>query len=224
MAEPPPGRCAGTLSDHDARRRVDRMAGQLAGLAAAGIAGVRCMAPAALDGADWRRVIDRGRQARGDLRAIVWTHGVAAHVVAGLEDCGFDAAVASDAWWNLADDWLYQEIARLSRIGSVLACPEVPFGPRLGETAGSAAAAGIAATRALRLAPWLFDGLILQTGFAWGDPDPLRPDAIPRPARSTRPSIWPPPCGWRMPVSIAILSTQRPLKPRPRRPGGRFRC
>ncbi|MEN2989671.1 alpha-1,4-glucan--maltose-1-phosphate maltosyltransferase [Tistrella sp. BH-R2-4] len=175
------GRNPAGPSGGDAGRQVDRMAGQLAGLAAAGVAGVRCMAPAALGGADWRRVIDRGRQARGDLRAIVWTHGVAAHVVAGLEGCGFDAAVASDAWWNMADDWLYQEIARLARIGSVLTCPEVPFGPRLGETAGSIAAAQVAAARALKLAPWLFDGLILQAGFAWGDPDPLRPDAVPRP-------------------------------------------
>ncbi|WP_372094502.1 alpha-1,4-glucan--maltose-1-phosphate maltosyltransferase [Tistrella mobilis] len=150
---------------------------------AAGVAGFRAPLPQAVTPEIWARL--RARAA--DCRLLLWSHGLTEERIDALAACGFDAAVASDAWWDLAAPWMLDEIARLSRIGSVLACPEVPFGPRLPEILGGPEAAEAAGRRSLKLAPFLFDGIVVQAGFDRGAPDPLRPD-MPAPEGPRQPA------------------------------------
>src|SRR5690606_4904530 len=91
-----------------------------------GLSGVVCQAPQALSAAQWRELIARCRAAHPSACFIAWTPGVPAAAVEALADAGFDAAVSSLPWWDFRAAWLFEEDARLRRIGAVIVPVEDP--------------------------------------------------------------------------------------------------
>ena len=51
-------------------------------------------------------------------------------MVAGLSECGFDAAASSSCWWDFRAAWIDEDAARVAALGEVIALTEPPSGPR----------------------------------------------------------------------------------------------
>ncbi len=132
--------------------------------AEAGVAGVRCDAPAEVPGGLWRRLTG----ALPGCRFLAWTPGLAAEAAAGLRGLGFAGAFDSLAWWDLRAAWLAEEHARLAGIGPVLATVEPPFGQRLAAQHEEGWLAERAARRHLRLATAAGAGMLVPMGFEYG--------------------------------------------------------
>jgi starch synthase (maltosyl-transferring) len=69
----------------------------------------------------FKAVIAAVKSALPDCKFLAWTPGVAAHRVASLAGCGFDAAFSSGAWWDFRAAWLAEEALRLRPFGAVIA-------------------------------------------------------------------------------------------------------
>jgi len=150
---------------------ADALAGwwakRLARLAAAGVAGFRCLRPAAVPAEVWRRVIGEVRAVHGECLFIADTPGLAWDEARRLSGCGFDYLTSSAAWWDGRAEWLLLEHEALRPVAPLIAYPEQPFGKR--------AAAGGAARRALGVAAATGAGLLVPMGFEHGATAPLDP-------------------------------------------------
>jgi starch synthase (maltosyl-transferring) len=104
---------------------------RLARLARVGAAGFRCEDPGAMPPNLWRHVIAGVKQRVPNCRFLAWTPGLDWRTIAALWDVGFDAAFSSVAWWDGRATWLVEEHELLRGFGTVIGCPEVPYGPRL---------------------------------------------------------------------------------------------
>ncbi|SDB15994.1 maltotransferase domain-containing protein [Belnapia rosea] len=139
--------------------------------AAAGVSGFRCDAPARTPGRVWRRLTS----ALPEARFLAWTVGLPADALPDLTGVGFTATFDSLAWWDLREDWLTEEAARLAAIAPAIATVEAPFGPRLAARDPDPAMAERAALRHLRLAAGIGAGLLVPMGFEYGARRPLDP-------------------------------------------------
>ena len=83
---------------------------------------------------------------RVDAGELAWRN------VAQLKELGFAGAFSSLPWWDGRASWFVEEHELLRTIGSVIACPEAPFGTRLARRFEDAPdqAAGLPALAALR--------------------------------------------------------------------------
>lgn len=145
---------------------ADALAGwwieRLGRLLQAGIAGFRCLEPADVPAALWRRIIT---PLQGNHCAfLAWTPGVPRAALPRLAGLGFDHVCSSLGWWDGRATWLAEEFALLRRIAPVMAGPEPSFYER--RAARVAAPFSAAACRfALRLAAATGDGLFVPMGF-----------------------------------------------------------
>lgn len=147
-----------------------RWRGRLALLIQHGIAGFCCHEPAKFPAGGWRRLIAKAREQRAACHFLAWTPGCTHRQLDEMAGCGFDAVFSSGAWWDFRAPWYFREYGKLAAIGSVLALPEDPFGPRLASLAGfrDQQTRRLGALRALHFATASGAGWLMTMGFEFG--------------------------------------------------------
>jgi len=140
---------------------VDR----LVRLARAGAAGFRCTEPQLVPARVWRHVIASVRQSCPDCCFLAWTPGLDWPAVAALRGLGFSAAFSSLPWWDGRASWFVEEHELLRGIGSVIACPEAPFGPRVARRYGESPNLPPIYRHLLRCAAATGNGIMVPMGF-----------------------------------------------------------
>jgi starch synthase (maltosyl-transferring) len=136
-------------------------------LAQAGVCGFRCLEPQLVPPHIWRQVIAAVAQSFPDCRFLAWTPGLTWQDVANLRETGFAGSFSSLAWWDGRAGWFVEEHELLRSIGSVIACPEAPFGPRLARRFENRANAPATYRHMLRCAAATGDGLMVPMGFEY---------------------------------------------------------
>jgi len=143
------------LADNDAT--VDWWDRTLAAFQAAGIAGFRCLSPANVSAAIWRRLIEAAHARDGAAKFMAWIPGVAPADVAGLAQAGFDYGFSSSCWWDFKSAWLNDDAERIASVA-----PAIALTNPLGEGFGGNAAAR---RRALHFAAAYCAGWLMPRGF-----------------------------------------------------------
>jgi starch synthase (maltosyl-transferring) len=129
------------------------------------VAGFRCLDPQLVPANVWRHVIAAVQQKFPHCRFLAWTPGLAWRNVAQLKELGFAGAFSSLPWWDGRASWFVEEHELLRTIGSVIACPEAPFGTRLARRFGDAPDQAQVYRHWLRCAVATGDGLMVPMGF-----------------------------------------------------------
>ena len=162
----------GDAADHP---YLSMIAERLRGLTGAGVSGFRClhwdtMPPAALES-----LIAMVRGNASDVRFLAWTPGTTLEARQALRGTGFDGAFSSLRWWDLRERWIADEHEQLRSIGYEIAFPEVPFDKRIAHEVEPLEVLQRRATRALRIAAGMGDGLLVPMGFEYGCRDRFDP-------------------------------------------------
>lgn len=138
----------------------------------AGVDRFRCLRPAAVPPAIWRKLIAEIQAARPATAFYAWTPGLSWAEIDRLQSIGFAGGFSSVAWWDGQAPWLAEERELLNRVGPAIAFPVPPDG----EHAAPArlfprhpGARHIALRQALRLAAATGDGLLVPAGFEGGN-------------------------------------------------------
>ncbi len=148
-----------------AERLAAWWAQHLVSLIRAGVAGFRCLDPQLVPPEMWRSIIAQVRQGSADCVFLAWTPGVAWADIAQLRGVGFTAAFSSLPWWDGRASWLIDEHELLRGVGSVIACPEAPFGPRLARRFEGHGNLPAVYRHQLRCAAAIGDGILVPMGF-----------------------------------------------------------
>ena len=111
---------------------LDLPAGELEPWLEAGVTGFCCEAAHERPPASWKRLIAKTRDRYPETLFLAFTYGAAPAMVAGLSECGFDAAASSSCWWDFRAAWIDEDAARIAALGEVVALTEPPSGPRPG--------------------------------------------------------------------------------------------
>src|SRR5271170_6476509 len=111
---------------------LDLPAGELEPWLEAGVAGFCCEAAHERPPASWKRLITGARGRYPETLFLAFTYGAAPAAIAGLSECGFDAAASSSCWWDFRAAWIDEDAARVAALGEVIALTEPPSGPRPG--------------------------------------------------------------------------------------------
>ena len=136
-------------------------------LTRAGVAGFRCVDPQLVPPALWRSIIGAVRANAADCRFLAWTPGLAWDDVADLRGAGFTAAFSSLPWWDGRSSWFIDEHELLRGIGSVIACPEAPFAPRLARRFEGHGDLPAVYRHQLRCAAAVGEGILIPMGFEY---------------------------------------------------------
>ena len=128
---------------------------------AAGLAGVRILGLEQAPG-----VVAALREAAPDSVLIAWTPGLPRAALAQLQGASF--VVSSSAWWDFRSDWFWDELQALQQVAPVIACPEVPFGPRAASLLHDPAVVQATLRRAAGFACAIGDGWLVPEGFEAG--------------------------------------------------------
>lgn len=127
----------------------------------AGVAGFRCLAPAALAPEDWRVLVAAVHAQQPECCFMAWTPGMGIEQVSRLAEAGFEAAFLSLPWWDYRSSWLAEEHNRLHTDMAVVAPVEDPGnGP-----ADRALQDPRHAMRALWTATFVGGGMLIPMGF-----------------------------------------------------------
>jgi len=114
---------------------IDWWIDRLGRLAVAGVAGFRCIDPQFVSPIAYARIISAVTHNHPQCRFLVWTPGLDWSSVGALRGVGFAGAFSSVAWWDGHAPWFVEEHNLLRGLGAIIGCPEIPFGPRLAQTA-----------------------------------------------------------------------------------------
>ena len=144
-------------------------------LTAAGVAGFLCRGTEAVPSSIWREIVAAVRRELPACRFLAWTPGLAWPVVLELRGAGFDAVFSSLPWWDERKSWLIDEYEVLRQVGSVIACPEAPFGARLARNLGRDQTLSAVYLHKLRLAAAAGPGLMVPMGFEFASPRDMDP-------------------------------------------------
>ena len=136
------------------RRLVDR-----------GVAGFRCLEPQLVPAKVWRHIVGAVQQDFPHCRFLAWTPGLVWGDAVQLKELGFGGAFSSLPWWDGRASWFIEEYGLLRTLGSVIACPEAPFGPRLARRFEDAPDLSRVYRHWLRCAAATGDGLMVPMGF-----------------------------------------------------------
>lgn len=82
----------------------------------AGVAGFCCRSLPSRSTQFWHSTIGRAKSIQPTTVFIAWTPGCTSAQVTALSHCGFDATVASTAWWDYSAKWLEEESVRLMQV------------------------------------------------------------------------------------------------------------
>jgi starch synthase (maltosyl-transferring) len=147
-------------------------------LADAGVAGFRCAEPHLVPPDVWRHIIATVKDTFPACHFLAWTPGLSWHEIAGLRGSGFDAAFSSLPWWDGRASWFVEEHELLRGIGSIIACPEAPFGPRLARRFEGVPSLPPVYRHMLRRAAATGDGLMVPMGFELAASEDMDPHQI----------------------------------------------
>ena len=136
-------------------------------VARAGVTGFGCEDPHLVPPEVWRYFIALVRQKIPECRFLAWTPGLDWLDIASLRGVGFDAAFSSVAWWDGRASWFVEEHELLRGFGSVIGCPEAPFGPRLARRSANSGGHGGTHRHMLLRAAATGDGLMIPMGFGF---------------------------------------------------------
>ena len=128
---------------------------------AADIAGFRVLGLEAAPGA-----LAHLRRAAPDAVLLAWTVGMGAESLGRLS--GASCVAASLAGWDGRAAWFWDQMALLRQVAPVLACPEDPFGARIGGAVHDPAQLLPALRQAAGLACLAGDGWLVPEGFEAG--------------------------------------------------------
>ena len=160
QAEPPPAWAVARFDDPAcADALLDWWSTRLCGWFAQGVAGVVCRTPQALSAAQWTSLAGRCRAQHPTARFYAWTPGLPAEQVALLAAARFDAAFSSLPWWDFRAGWLFEEDARLRRVGAVIAPVADPAA--VGLQAADGGALQLDEARRLAFAAAVADGVLV---------------------------------------------------------------
>ncbi|OJW27522.1 MAG: hypothetical protein BGO51_21805 [Rhodospirillales bacterium 69-11] len=158
---------------------------RLARLVTQGIAGIRCLAPARVPAAVWRRIVTEVRRADPTVLCLGWTPGVDRSAIAALSGVGFDRVAPSLPWWDRRAAWFVEEAESLRRVAPLIGSPEPSFVDRLAAHLPPEADPVRACRQALRLAAAIGNGVFVPMGFEYAtriafDPSRARPEDFER--------------------------------------------
>ena len=156
-----------------AKEVTDWWIDRLKRLARAGSTGFRCLEPHSVPAPVWRRIIAAVTDSFPDCRFLAWTPGLAWSDVAALRGVGFAAVFSSLPWWDGRSAWFVEEHEILRDIGAVIACPEVPFGPRLARRFADSPAVPLTYRHMLRCAAATGNGIMVPMGFEFASSDDM---------------------------------------------------
>ncbi|MDL2408615.1 DUF3416 domain-containing protein [Rhizobium calliandrae] len=154
---------------------IEEWEARLERFAICGIAGYRMLGLDSLPADGWRRLIASAKAVRPGTKCFAYTPGTDFALRSALQDCGFDGAFSSLAWWDLRESWFLEEYRLQLSFGSQIAFPEAPFGKRLAHGSEGREIRERKSLRALHLAAELGDGLLVPMGFEFGAVLPLDP-------------------------------------------------
>lgn len=132
-----------------------------------GIAGFHCSDAQRVPPPVWQSLIAAAKKHSPDTIFFASTPGADPDAMAALGPCGFDLASSSSWAWDFRADWLDDDAHRATRIGALVAMPELPFGARLINP--------IARRRALGFAAAYGQAWLMPMGFEFGAVAPLDP-------------------------------------------------
>ncbi len=161
--------------DRDDHPYLRTLAERLRDLTQAGISGFRCLHWDRVPAAALRQFIADIREGALETRFLAWTPGTNAQARQALQGAGFDGTFSSLCWWDLKESWIADEHEQLRGIGYEIALPEVPFDKRITHEVEPLEVLERRATRALRLAASVGDGILVPMGFEFGCRDRLDP-------------------------------------------------
>ena len=101
-----------------------------------------------------------------DATLIAWTPGMSRQAVLALRGASY--VVSSLPWWDFRGDWFWEELAALRRVAPILACPEMPYGPRAAAAIHDPARIAANLHRAAGMACAIGDGWLVPEGFETG--------------------------------------------------------
>ncbi len=156
-----------------ARAMTDWWAERLAAWTALGVSGFRCKRPDRVPAIVWQELMAFTRQSAPECVFFAWTPGIPLAAQEKLAGLGFDAVFSSARWWDFRSPWLVEEHARQRRIAPSIAFPEEPFGERLAGEFHRADEVQAACRRALWLAAFAGDGLLIPMGYEYAARRPL---------------------------------------------------
>jgi starch synthase (maltosyl-transferring) len=159
----PPGVAAPRLGE---RAGQTWFADLLAGLAEAGVAGVRLIGLASVAPDVASALVTALRAGAPDMHLMAWTPGLPAAARALLPR--MDAVFSSLPWWDFRAGWFWREAAALAPLGCVIAPAEAPFGERHGRDPR-------AALRTAEFAAFAAGGWLMPMGYEYGAVRPLDP-------------------------------------------------
>ncbi len=121
---------------------VDLLAGLVVQLREAGIDGIRLVRLGHLPAPVSARALRAIREAAGDAVLLGDTTGASWELLASLPSDTLDAVIASNAWWDWRETWLFEELRLLRRIAAPLLTVNAGPGANVGREVGLAAALG----------------------------------------------------------------------------------
>ncbi|MGH6673691.1 MAG: maltotransferase domain-containing protein [Xanthobacteraceae bacterium] len=136
-------------------------------LAAAGAKGFCFSQPQMVPAAVWKRITATVTENFPELRFLAWTPGLTWRDITDLRGAGFDGAFCSSPWWDGRANWFIEEHELLRTLGSIIASPEAPFGPRLARRLGTVDDPLPVYRHMLRRAAAIGDGFMLPMGFEY---------------------------------------------------------
>jgi starch synthase (maltosyl-transferring) len=154
---------------------LEMLAERLRGFATAGVSGFRCLHWSMMPPAALQRTIGLVRGNAMETRFLAWTPGTTFEARQALRGIGIDGTFSSLRWWDLRQGWITDEHEQLRSIGYQIAFPEVPFDKRIVHEVEPLDVIERRATRALRLAAGMGDGLLIPMGFEYGCTDRFDP-------------------------------------------------
>ncbi|MES2832927.1 MAG: alpha-1,4-glucan--maltose-1-phosphate maltosyltransferase [Pseudomonadota bacterium] len=136
----------------------------------AGVAGFCCRSLAQRSQAFWHALVAEAKKIRTDVFFVAWTPGCSPAQVETMANCGFDATIASTAWWDYSAKWLGEEAARLAQVAPSIATVDDPLQPMLYRKQHNEddARFRLRCTRALNLAAASGHGTLVPMGMEWG--------------------------------------------------------
>ncbi|HEY4345417.1 MAG TPA: alpha-1,4-glucan--maltose-1-phosphate maltosyltransferase [Parvibaculum sp.] len=116
----------------------------------------------------WRELMELAHDADPACCFLAWTPGLTRDQQKALRGCGFNGVFTSARWWDFRSDWLLDDIASLRSIAPAIAFPEAPGPRRATPEFDGVETAKAAYRRALWLAAFTGDGLLIPSGFEHG--------------------------------------------------------
>jgi starch synthase (maltosyl-transferring) len=146
---------------------------RLKGLLQVGAAGFRFLNPGRVPVSFWQALNEDLRHAFPAVQLLAFTPGMVWTDIEALTAARFDGVFSSLPWWDRRAGWFTEELNLLRRVGSVIACPEAPFGPRLITRLVPGDDIAAAYRQALDIAAATGDCLMLPMGFEYAARLPL---------------------------------------------------